>query len=172
MKNSIDSVAKTANTQTITIAALVTTPAVERIPSEIASSIVAPLLEPLADPADDEHVVVHREAEQDHEQKQRDHGRDAGRVGEPEQALADAVLEDQHEDPVGRGDRQAVEHDRLQRDDDRAERDQHQREREHEHERDHERQCRPDLVARVLPLGGQPGDAGLRVREGADRLAG
>ena len=42
LKNSIDSVAKTANTQTITTAALVTTLAVERIPSEIASSIVAP----------------------------------------------------------------------------------------------------------------------------------
>ena len=42
LKNSIDSVAKTANTQTITTAALVTTPAVDLIPSEIASSIDAP----------------------------------------------------------------------------------------------------------------------------------
>jgi hypothetical protein len=42
LKNSSDSVAKTAKTQTITIAALVTTFAVVRIPSEIASSIVAP----------------------------------------------------------------------------------------------------------------------------------
>ena len=128
------------------------------------------LLEPLADPADDEHVIVHREAEQDHEQEQRDHGRDAGGRGEAEEALADPVLEDQHQDPVGRRDGQAVEHDRLGRDHDRAERDQHQQEREHEHERDHERQCRPDLVAAVRPLGGQPGDACLDVRHGADRL--
>ena len=42
LKNSTDSVAKTAKTQTITTAALVTTLPVERIPSEIASSIVAP----------------------------------------------------------------------------------------------------------------------------------
>ena len=42
LKNSIDSVANTANTQTITSAALVTTPAVDLIPVEIASSIEAP----------------------------------------------------------------------------------------------------------------------------------
>src|SRR5205823_8222635 len=42
LKNSIDRVANTANTQTITVAALVTTPAVDLMPSEIASPIVAP----------------------------------------------------------------------------------------------------------------------------------
>ena len=75
-------------------------------------------------------------------------GRDAGGRVEAEQALAESVLEDQHEDPVGRRDRQAVEHDRLGRNHDRAERDQHQDEREHEHERDDERQRRADLGRR------------------------
>ena len=42
LKNRIDSVAKTANTQTMTTAALVTTPAVDLIPVEIDSSIDAP----------------------------------------------------------------------------------------------------------------------------------
>ena len=42
LKNGIESVAKTANTQTMTIAALVTTPAVDLIPCVTASSIVAP----------------------------------------------------------------------------------------------------------------------------------
>ena len=115
-------------------------------------------------------MIVHREPEQDHEQQERDHGRDAGRVGEAEQALAEAVLKDQHEHAVGRGDRQAVEDDRLQGDDDRAERDQHQPEREHEHESDDERQRRADLVALVLPLGGQAGDTDFGIRQCADGL--
>ena len=42
LKNIIESVAKTANTNTITIAALVTTPAVERIPYATASSVPIP----------------------------------------------------------------------------------------------------------------------------------
>ena len=42
MKNSIESVAKIVKTATITIAALVTTPAVDLIPSAMASSMLAP----------------------------------------------------------------------------------------------------------------------------------
>ena len=42
LKISIESVAKTEKTQTITIAALVTTPAVDRIPCETASSVLMP----------------------------------------------------------------------------------------------------------------------------------
>ena len=56
------------------------------------------------------------------------------------------MLEDEHEDPYAAATDRQVEHDRLGRDHDRAERDQHQREREHEHEGDDERQVRPDLV--------------------------
>ena len=41
LKNSIESVPKTAKTQTMTIAALVTTPAVDLIPCAIASSVLA-----------------------------------------------------------------------------------------------------------------------------------
>ena len=61
----------------MTIAALVTTPAVDLIPCATASSVVAATLDGLADPAQEEHVVVHREPEQDHEQQQRDHRVDA-----------------------------------------------------------------------------------------------
>ena len=71
LKNGIESVAKIANTQTMTIAALVTTPAVDLIPCATASSMLRAAVERLADAADDEDVVVHREAEQDHEQEQR-----------------------------------------------------------------------------------------------------
>ena len=42
LKNSIESVAKIANTLTMTMAALVTTPAVDLIPCVIASSVSAP----------------------------------------------------------------------------------------------------------------------------------
>jgi hypothetical protein len=38
----------------------------------------------------------------------------------PDQAAPDPVLEDEHEDPVGSGDRERVEHNRLQRDHDRV----------------------------------------------------
>src|SRR5438067_3106158 len=78
-------------------------------------------VERLPDPADDEDVVVHREAEQDHEQEQRRDGVDPGGGAEAEEALADAVLEDEHEHSVGGADREQVQHDRLDRDDDRAE---------------------------------------------------
>ena len=110
-----------------------------------------PATDRLADPADDEHVVVHREAEEDHEQQQRHHGLDPVRGADAEQALADAVLEDEHEHAVGGGHRQQVEDDRLDRDHDRAECDQHQHEREQEDERDDRRQVRPQLVGLVLP---------------------
>ena len=42
LKNSIESVAKIEKTATMTIAALVTTPALDLIPCEIASSMLAP----------------------------------------------------------------------------------------------------------------------------------
>ena len=127
-------------------------------------------VERLADPADDEDVVVHREPEQDHEQQQRHHRVDPRGGAEAEQALAEAVLEDEHEHAVRGGHRQQVEQDRLDRDHERAERDQHQCEREQEHEGDDDRRLRLQLVGLVLPLRRQAGDARLRVREGADRL--
>ena len=66
-------------------------------------------VEQLPDPAEDEDVVVHREAEQDHEQQQRHLRVDPCGGAEAEQALAEAVLEDEHEHPVGRGDGEQVE---------------------------------------------------------------
>ena len=98
---SIESVAKTAKTPTMTIAALVTTPAVELMP--VRDRLVggrAPL-DGLTDPAEQEHVVVHREPEQDHKQKQRDDRVDPARRREAEEAAAEAVLEDEHQHAVG-----------------------------------------------------------------------
>ncbi len=64
------SVPKIAKTPTITIAALVTTPAVVLIPWAIASSVRHTPVVGLADAAEDEHVVVHREPEEDHEEQE------------------------------------------------------------------------------------------------------
>ena len=127
-------------------------------------------VEPLPDPADDEDVVVHRKAEQDHEQEQRHDRLDPVRGASAEEALADAVLEDEHEHAVGGCDREQVEHDRLDRNDDRAEGDQHQHEREEEDECDDGQQARLQRAGLVLPFGGLPGDAGFRVRNCADGL--
>ena len=71
LKSSIPSVAKIENTATITIAALVTTPAVALIPCGDRVVGAHAAVVGLADAAEDQHVVVHREAEQDHEQEQR-----------------------------------------------------------------------------------------------------
>ena len=90
----IDSVAKIENTATITIAALVTTPAVALMPCATALSVAHPAVDRLADPADDEHVVVHAQAEEDHEQEQRQPGRDPADGLEVQQVLEVAVLED------------------------------------------------------------------------------
>ena len=70
--NSIDdSVAKMANTATITIAALVTTPAVLLMPVSHGPLGAHAAVVQLAHPGEDEHVVVHRQPEQHHEQEQR-----------------------------------------------------------------------------------------------------
>ena len=69
--STVESVTKIANTATITVAAAVTTPAVDLIPCATASSVEAAVVG-LPDAAQDEHVVVHREAEEDHEHEQRE----------------------------------------------------------------------------------------------------
>ena len=120
-------------------------------------------VERLADPGEDEHVVIHRESEQDHEQEQR-HPRDDRAVGvEAQERLQVAVLEDPHQDSVGRPDREQVEHDRLDRDHDRAERDQQQQEGRRQDEGEDERQVRLHRVVEVLRAGGEA----THVRRGA-----
>jgi hypothetical protein len=81
--------------------------------------------------------VVHREPEEDGEQEERHPGLDRFHLVEAEQAGADAVLEDEHEQPVGGTDREQVERDRGSGDDQRAEDDGQEEERQREHERDH-----------------------------------
>ena len=63
----------------------------------------------LLDPAEQEHLVVHREAEQDREQEERHPGLDRVHLLEAEETGADAVLEDEHEQPVRGADREQVE---------------------------------------------------------------
>ena len=70
--SSMLSVAKTANTDTITAAALVTTLAVSRMPNSTARLVRQAAPQTLTDPAQHEHVVVHRQADQHHEAEQRD----------------------------------------------------------------------------------------------------
>ena len=149
LKSSSVSVAKIANTATITTAALVTTPAVFLTPRKPPPPCVMPRSIRLADSREDEHVVVHRQPEQDHEQEQRQPRRDRVAGGEVEQALRPLVLEDQHEHSVRRADREQVQQDRLDRDHDRAERDQQQQERGDQDEPEHVRQVRLHVVVEV-----------------------
>ena len=58
-------------------------------------------------------------------------------------------LEDEHQDAVGGGDGEQVEHDRLDRDDERAEGEEQDQERECEHEGDHVGQAVHQLVGEV-----------------------
>ena len=116
------SVAKIANTETITAAALVTTPAVSAMPRSTASRVGQAAVDVLADPAEHEDVVVHRQPDQhdQHEQRQPvDH--EAG-AGEVEQPTPPAVLEDQRHHPERGADRGQVEHRRDERERDAAER--------------------------------------------------
>ena len=62
---------------------------------------------------------------------------------------------------VGGPDREQVEHDRLERDDDRAEGDEQEQEREREHEGDHVRRAVLHLAGEVDVLGRDAGDRGL-----------
>ena len=89
LKISIWRVAKTAKTQTITTAALVTTPAVDLDPEGDRVLGAHPAVVRLPDPADDEHVVVHREPEEDHEHEDGQERVDARGGLEAEQALAE-----------------------------------------------------------------------------------
>ena len=66
-----------------------------------------------------------------------------------DQAAPDSVLEDEHEDPVGRSDRERVEHDRLHRDHDRTEGEQHQHEGQRERRGEHVGRPLPELVLEV-----------------------
>ena len=113
-------------------------------------------------------MVVHREPEQDHEQEQGQPVGDPAVRLEAEQRLAPAFLEHQGQHPVGRAHGEQVEDDRLDRDHDRAERDQHQHEREPEDEREHERHPLGEQVAEVARLGGATGDPHRRAVDRAD----
>jgi len=69
---------------------------------------VAGCVEALLDPAEQEDLVVDREPEEHREQEERQPGLDRVHLVEAEQARADAVLEDEHEQPVGDSDREQL----------------------------------------------------------------
>ena len=94
----------------------------------------------LVDAAEQEHLVVHREPEQHAEQEDGDPRVDALDLREAQQIGPDALLEDEHEDPVGGADGEQVDRDRGQRDRDRPEREQQEHEAQRQHEDDHDRQ--------------------------------
>ena len=85
---------------TITIAALVTTPAELVMPYATASRVGHPAQHRLADPADHEHVVVHRQSEQHHEQEQRQPGDDRAHRREAQHPLRPGALEHQDQQAV------------------------------------------------------------------------
>ena len=165
----IDSVAKIANTDTMTAAALVTTPAVSLTPRSTASRVGSPLGDVLTDPAEHEHVVVHRQADQDHHHEQRDPVDDEARAGEVERPGERAVLEHQRHDPERRTHRGEVEHRRDERDRHAAEREPHHQHRQQQHHADHDRQPVPLLVHEVEGLRGAAADGVLGV-EVVERL--
>src|SRR5215217_2439470 len=144
--------AKPLKTTMMIAAAPVISRAVDATPWTIASGVS------LVDAAEQEHLVVHREPEQHAEQEDRDPRVDPLDLGEAEQVGADALLEDEHEDPVGGADREEVDGDRGERDRDRPECEQEQEEAQRQHERDHDRQPAPVDRERVVRLGRRPAD--------------
>ena len=123
----------------------------------------------LADARLQEDVVVHREAEQDREHEQRDEGHDRHLAVHAQQAGADSLLEDEHHDAVGRGDREQVERGGDERHPQRAE---HRHQEQHAEPDDHgdeDRQPAGDLVGQVLERrrGAADVDVHLRAARGA-----
>ena len=117
-----------AKTATMISAAPVMMLAVWRRPYSTDGPVLAGLVVALLDAAKQEDVVVHGEAEENREEEQRQPGLDHGSFLEAQKACADAILEDQHQQAVGRADGQQVHDDGLERHDDRAE--DHQQEQE------------------------------------------
>ena len=60
----------------------------------------------LLDPAQQEHLVVHREAEEDGEEEERHPRLDVSHLLEAEELVADAFLEDEHQQSVSGADRE------------------------------------------------------------------
>ena len=82
----------------------------------------------------------------------------------PSSALRPAVLEDEHQQPVGGGDRQQVQQHRLDRDHERAERDQQQQEAQRQDEREDHRRVALHLLVEVVRAGRLAGHRRLRRR--------
>ena len=143
--------------------------AVEPTPKEIAPAVSPVCAVALLDPAEQEHLVVHREAEEDGEEEERHPRLDRVDLLEAEEVVADALLEDEHEQAVGGADREQVERDRDGGDHDRAEGDREQDEAEPEHEGEHDREPAADDVEVVDALRGRSADEHGRL-ELAERL--
>ena len=86
----------------------------------------------------------------------------------PRIALRQAVLEDEHQQPVGGADREQVEQHRLDRDHDRPERHEQQQEAEREHEREHERRVALHLLVEVVRARRLAGHGHVDARDASD----
>jgi hypothetical protein len=93
-----------------------------------AALVIVPDVPGLLDPGEDEEVVVHREPEEDREDEDRDPALDDPARRDPQRCGEPAVVEDEDEDAEGGPGREQVQEDRLDRDDDRVEGDEHQQE--------------------------------------------
>ena len=137
---------------------------------------VARLVVGLAHAGEHEDLVVHREAEQEREDHQRDPRDDrVRRVDVPDRHRAVALLEDEDDDPVRRAERDEVQHDRLQRQQQRAEGAREQEIGEQDHEAEHVREVAVDRVHEVAILRRDAAERRVGARErsigAADRRA-
>ena len=157
---------KPENAAHMMIAAAVMIRPVRSSPWATAVALSAPVVPGLAHPRDEEDLVVHREAEEHREEEDRDPALDLAELVQPEEALADAVAEEDDEHPVGRRDREQVQEHRLQRQEQRAEGPHQQEVGEDEHRRDQRDEVGVGLVEEVDALAGPAADEhGRRRRE-------
>ena len=134
-------------------------------PSHRAMGVQAAVV-PLLDPREDEHLVVHRQAEEDGEDEDGHPVLDDLAGSHAERAAEEPVLEDEDQDAVGRPRGEQVQHDRLERDDQRAE----DRQQEQEAQAQDEQEDLDHAVGEDLRLIQAHGRVAGDVRGGARRL--
>ena len=130
-------VMKMANTETITAAALVITPAVSVMPRSTASRAGQAAYGVLPDAGQDEHVVVHRQPDQDTITNSGIQSITKPGLVKPSCPAKPAVLEDQREDAERDSHRQQVQRATTGRHDHAAEGEGHHHQRQQQHEPDH-----------------------------------
>ena len=111
-------------------------------------------------------MVVHGKAEEEREEEQGQPRLDGARLLKAEQLVADAVLEDENDNPVGGADGEQVHQQRLYGHDDRTEHQQQEHEAQAKHEGEHIWRVLLDHREHVLHLGRAAGHQDLSVDSG------